>query len=131
MQINTWLVSGRLGSDPKPIKAQTGMVLSMNLAVTSGFGENAKTEWVQATAFGRLAERLQTASENGLLRKGVEVVCQGRAGTRVYNDVTSLVINLSACDLVLPPKPKDSDDQQPSKPAAKQTQPDFDDDITF
>ena len=87
---------GRLGKDVDVRYTQSGkMVCSFSLAVSDGYGENKKTEWVNCLAWEKLAELCKT-----YLHKGSLCFVSGRMQTRSYDDkdgnkkyVTELIAN--------------------------------------
>ena len=74
-------VQGRVTRDPElRYTAQGVAMLVLNLAVNDDRrAEDGPTEWVRATAWGELAERLQDR-----LSKGSEVYCHGRLRLRTW-----------------------------------------------
>jgi single-strand DNA-binding protein len=82
MSNNICILTGRLGSDVVLRYTGTGKaVTDLNLAVSSGFGENKKTDWFSVTLWGGLAERAQKT-----LQKGSQVTVTGRLAVEKYKN---------------------------------------------
>ena len=57
--MNVLTITGNLGSDGELRTTKTGTnLLSFSVAMTSGFGERKKTDWVRCTKFGKNIEGL-------------------------------------------------------------------------
>jgi len=128
---------GNLGADAEVRYLPSGMaVLSFSVAMGSGYGEKAKTDWVRVSMFGKQAE----GKLKDYLLKGTAVFVSGESSLNVYqaNDGTTKAgINLIAnfCNLV--GKKGDTAPSQPQKQTPpRQNAPNFvddpyDDAITF
>jgi len=80
--LNQWQGIGRLGKDPESRATSSGSAItSFSIACGWKSGEKEGTEWVNVTAFGKLAE---ICSE--YLVKGKQVFVQGRLTTDKYTD---------------------------------------------
>lgn len=78
--LNQWQGIGRLGKDPESRFSSAGSAItSFSIACGWKSGEKEGTEWVNVTAFGKLAE---ICSE--YLTKGKQVFIQGRLTTDKY-----------------------------------------------
>ena len=61
-------IIGRLGRDPQLKTAKSGtQVCSFSVAVDTGYGNNKKTDWYSATAFGKQAETCAQYLKKGSL----------------------------------------------------------------
>lgn len=82
MDINTVTLTGNIGSNLELRNTPTGTaVLDFNLAVTSGFGEKKKTNWIGITMWGKTAE-----SANTFLGKGRKIAVTGRLDQDEWDD---------------------------------------------
>jgi single-strand DNA-binding protein len=102
MSLNTLILTGNLGSDPRftvttsgKKKASFSMASSRSHKSTDGSWTKT-TEWTPVVLWGRLAERGET-----LLAKGLPVLVHGEKRTRTYTDAkgtTHQVVELVAVD---------------------------------
>lgn len=80
MTTNNVLLRGRLGRDPQIRTTSKGMaVASFSVACDRMYNDKKLTDWINVVAWGKLAEAV-----GNLVRKGDEVLVQGRMGTRKY-----------------------------------------------
>ena len=80
--LNQWQGIGRLGKDPEARFSSAGnAITSFSIACGWKSGEKEGTEWVNVTAFGKLAEIC-----GEYLKKGKQVFVQGRLTTDKYTD---------------------------------------------
>lgn len=80
--LNSITVTGRLGREIELKQTQTGKTVgSTSLAVSSGYGENEKTIWLNLTFWEKTA---QTAAE--LLRKGTRIFVAGALDMDTWTD---------------------------------------------
>jgi len=141
--MNKYIFSGNLGRDCKVQSTKSGTtVCSFSVAVKSGYGDNAKTSWVNVALFGKLAEsRLPD-----YLLKGQKVLVTGEASLNEYQKKDGMMgasIEVIADDIELigakeesqtrPPVSPTQGWSQPQQPAQQQPQSsvDMDDDIPF
>lgn len=76
------IACGRLGSDVESRATAGGETITrFPLAISEGYGEKKRTEWLKIVAFGKLAELC-----NQYLRKGSMVLVEGRIQTRSWED---------------------------------------------
>jgi single-strand DNA-binding protein len=93
---------GNLGNDAEIRYTPNGAaILSFSVAMSSGYGDNKKTEWVRVAMFGKIAE----SNLKNYLLKGTAVFVSGECSLNVYqsNDGTTKAgINMTAnvCNLV-------------------------------
>ena len=74
--MNTWTFTGNLGRDAEQKFLPNGTaLLSFSVAVKSGYGEKAKTTWVNCGLFGKRAEGALAQ----YLVKGAQVCINGEA----------------------------------------------------
>jgi single-strand DNA-binding protein len=115
--MNLYILTGNLGSDAEVRSTPDGTsVCSFSVAVKSGYGDKAKTIWVDCSIWGKRAE-------GGLpqyLVKGSQVAVSGELSTREYEGKTYLSVRVGEIDLV-GGRPGDA-----AKPAAQPQKP-FDD----
>lgn len=133
--LNQCTFTGRLGRDPETRYLPNGEpVTNFSIAVGWKTGQKEGTEWVTIVAFKKLAE---VCGE--YLRKGSKVAISGSMRTRKWQDQngndkysTEIVADKM---LMLDGKPQEHDSKQASqeaqKPAAKEKESDFEDDIPF
>ena len=82
MDINTVILTGRLGSDIELRYTPSGIaVADVNLAVESGFGDKKKTNWIGLTIWNKSAE----AAAN-YLGKGRKIAVSGRLDQEEWDD---------------------------------------------
>jgi single-strand DNA-binding protein len=82
MDINTCTLTGNIGNDLELRHTPTGTaVLEFNLAVTSGFGDKKKTNWIGLTLWGKTAE-----SAKAHLGKGRKIAVTGRLDQDEWED---------------------------------------------
>ncbi|OIQ74002.1 single-stranded DNA-binding protein [mine drainage metagenome] len=105
MSLNTLILTGNLGSDPRIALTTTGkQKASFSIATsrTSRAADGTKTqqtEWTPVIAWGRLASRAEK-----LLAKGAYILVQGEKRTRTYTDgdgVLRSIVELVAQDFRL------------------------------
>lgn len=78
--MNQVICRGRLGRDPQIRTTSTGTaVASFSVACDRTYRDKKLTDWINIVAWGKLAEAV-----GNLVRKGDEVLVQGRMGTRKY-----------------------------------------------
>lgn len=77
-------LAGNLGKDAEHKSTQNGTELcSFSVGVSTGYGENKATTWVDVTKWGKGAEGLAR-----ILRKGSKVSVSGEMSTREHNGKT-------------------------------------------
>ena len=78
--MNQVICRGRLGRDPQIRTTSKGpAVASFSVACDRMYNDKKLTDWINVVAWGKLAEAM-----GNLVRKGDEVLVQGRMGTRKY-----------------------------------------------
>ncbi|MEM7209601.1 MAG: single-stranded DNA-binding protein [Pseudomonadota bacterium] len=127
---------GRLGKDPE-IKAMASGTLVANFSIACNDDYNDKqtgqkveqTEWINASAFGKLAEIMQQ-----YVKKGDPVYISGKMQTRKSTDqtgndryYTSVLVN----QLQMLGGKQGNSPAQGSNESSVPTQPEFDDDVPF
>ena len=139
--MNKFIFTGNLGQDAEVKATQTGMmVCSFSVAVKSGYGDKAKTTWVNCALFGKRAE----GALPQYLKKGTQVAISGELSLDEWQgqDGTtqkSLKLNVDDLDLIggqaQAPKPQAHNPsrqfQAPPVPQAPAGFDNFDDDIPF
>jgi single-strand DNA-binding protein len=97
MSLNTLILTGNLGSDPRFALTTTGKKkASFSLATSRVFRGQKHTEWTPVVLWGTLATRAEK-----LLTKGQAVLIHGEKRTRSYTDthgVERQVVELVASD---------------------------------
>lgn len=129
--LNRWEGIGRLGRDPDIRKTNAGDTTA-SFSIACGWkGKNGEgTEWVNISAFGKLAEIISQ-----YLRKGSQVFVSGRLRTRKYNDRDGnerQVTEVVASDMQMLGGRADGQRQDaPQQQARQQADAEFDSDIPF
>ena len=105
MSLNTLILTGNLGGEPKLLTTTSGRKkASFSVATSRSFksadgSRTTETEWTPVVAWGRLADRAEK-----LLAKGAFVLVQGQKRTRTYTDGNGIlrsVVELVAEDFRL------------------------------
>ena len=79
-------LAGNVGKDAQHKQTQGGTdICSFSVGVSTGYGENKATTWVDVTKWGKGAEGLAR-----VLRKGSKVAVSGELSTREHNGKTYL-----------------------------------------
>ena len=90
--ISKVILIGNLGRDPETRYTPNGtMNVQFTMAVNRSFRDQSgqqqeRTNWFRVTAWGRLAETLDSMTQNGYLAKGRQVYVEGRLDPREYQD---------------------------------------------
>ena len=90
--ISKVILIGNLGRDPETRYTPNGtMNVQFTMAVNRTFRDQSgqqqeRTNWFRVTAWGRLAETLDSMTQNGYLAKGRQVYVEGRLDPREYQD---------------------------------------------
>ena len=132
--MNVFTAIGRAGRDAEVRHTTNGkQVMSVGLAVDSGFGDNKQTTWIDCSAWG---ERFAKVAE--YIKKGDRVGVTGEIGTREHDGKTYVTLNVREVTLLTAkqdrqesaprPKPADKpaaggglDDEIPFAPLSKRT----------
>lgn len=78
--MNQVICRGRLGRDPQIRATSKGTsVANFSVACDREYNDKKLTDWINVVAWGKMAEAV-----GNLVRKGDEVLVQGRMGTRKY-----------------------------------------------
>lgn len=78
--------AGRLASDLELRHTPNGAVnANLRVPVDTGWGDRKVTTWYRITAWGKLAERLDSAAQKGYLEKGTNVFVRGQFSLREYD----------------------------------------------
>lgn len=121
--MNSWNFTGNLGKDPELSTTPKGtQMLRFSVAVTSGWGENKKTTWVQCIKFGKGCDSLAD-----MLAKGSRVAITGEVELDEWEakdgtpqkTLKVKIDNLTLLDKV--------ERKQPSAPASAPSEPQGDD----
>ena len=105
------ILVGNLGRDPETRYTPNGtMNVQFTMAVNRPFRDQAgqqqdRTTWFRVTAWGKLAETMDSLTQNGYLTKGKQVFVEGRLEAREYQDQqgqtrTSLDVNANEIQLL-------------------------------
>ena len=138
--MNNCSFTGNLGKDCRVNQTANSTVCGFNLAVKSGYGDNAQTIWIDCSIWGKQAEsRLPE-----YLLKGQQVAVSGELGQREYEGKNYLTLRVNSIDLIggkseESNQPVSNSNQQAPKAARQATpvnnnQPSdivFEDDIPF
>lgn len=134
--LNNYTCTGRLGADAETRYSASGMAIwQCRLAVGYGYGDNAGTNWLRVSAFGKRAEGLAKLE----LTKGSHIGVTGELRVREYDKkdgTKGTSVEVSANDIaLLGGKRDDAPAPRTSKPVKDCPQPDQggfeDDDIPF
>lgn len=78
-------IPGRLGGAIEIRYTPSGAkVASFSVAEDTGWGDRKNTTWFRVSAFGKLADRLESSSDKGYLNKGDNVFIRGEFSLREY-----------------------------------------------
>lgn len=131
--MNVITATGNIGRDAELrfMKDQT-QVAGFSFALSSGYGKNAKTDWLECSLFGKRAEVLAP-----MLIKGTKIAISGEFSIREWNDKdgnlrTTPSVRIAEVTL-LGKKPEGEAKAQAPQPKAVEV-PDFDafeDDVPF
>lgn len=94
--MNVFTFTGNLGNDCRTGNAGGTAVVNFSVAVKSGWGDKAQTNWIDVALWGKQAE-------SGLvdyLKKGQQVAVSGELGTREHDGKTYLTVRAGSVDLV-------------------------------
>jgi single-strand DNA-binding protein len=81
-KMNLVAITGSLGRDVEMRTTQTGkQVANFSVAVSDGWGENKRTEWINIVAWDKLAELC-----SNYLHKGSKVLVVGKYQSRQWED---------------------------------------------
>jgi len=105
-------------------------VLSFSLALNSGYGEKAQTDWLDCSLFGKRGESLAP-----ILLKGTKVGVTGEFSTGKYPDkksgVEKTTLRLRVQSVTLTGNKSDTVAATPSKNPAPESIQDLEDDVPF
>lgn len=131
--MNVFTFTGNLGKDCRVGNAGGTAVCNFSVAVKSGYGDKAKTHWIDCALWGKQAESKLV----DYLVKGQAVAVSGELDTREHEGKTYLTCRVNSVDLV-GGKSEGSQQQAPrQQQAPAQCAPTqggndaFDDDIPF
>ena len=102
--------AGRLAEDPEFRYSTSGTsILALRVPVDTGWGDRKVTTWYRVSAFGKLADRLDSAHQKGYLKKGDNVFVRGQFQIREYdkNDGSkgySAEVNADDVQIIFAPK---------------------------
>lgn len=139
--MNCWNFTGHCAADAETRYTKSGdTVVSFNVAVKSGFGENESTTWARCSMFGK-----RGTAVSSFITKGQLVGVSGEVTNREYTDKdgnkrTRLDVRVNDLTLLgkkdgasAPQEPREQ--RKPSEKPAQQSSGsgfgDFDDDIPF
>lgn len=98
--LNKIMLIGHLGKDPQVRYTQQGdLVVSFSMAVKTGYGDKAKTEWFLITAWKKLGEVAKK-----YLSKGKAVYVEGSVGLKEWKNRDGVVkqnLQVRANEIVL------------------------------
>ena len=109
--ISKVILIGNLGRDPETRFTPNGtMNVQFTMAVSRSFRDQGgqqqeRTNWFRVTAWGKLAEVMDSLTQSGALTKGKQVYVEGRLEAREYQDQqgqtrTSLDVNATEMQLL-------------------------------
>ena len=91
----TGIVIGNLGKDAEVRQAGSSTVCGFGVAAKVGFGDKAKTMWIDCSIWGKRAE----SQLPQYLKKGTKVTVIGEMNEREYNGKTYLTCDVHTIDL--------------------------------
>jgi len=94
--MNVWSFTGNIGKDCRTGGSGTGAYCGFSVAVKSGYGDKAQTNWVDCTIWGKQAE----SKLPEYLLKGQQVAISGEFGTREHDGKTYITCRVNSVDLV-------------------------------
>lgn len=80
---------GTLGKDATVNNAGSTKVINFSVAVTIGYGDNKKTQWLECAKFG------EKTGVSEFLKKGTKVYVSGEPSLRTYDNNGEKVTNLN------------------------------------
>ncbi len=109
--ISKVILIGNLGRDPETRYTPNGtMNVQFSIAVSRRFTDSSgqeqeRTNWFRVTAWGKLAETLDSLTQRGFVGKGKQMYVEGRLDAREYQDQqgatrTSLDVNATEFQLL-------------------------------
>jgi single-strand DNA-binding protein len=128
---------GHLGRDPETRYTPNGaMNISFSMAVSRKAGGEERTTWFSVTAWNKLAEVLDSLTQNGYLTKGKQVFVLGNLETREYTGKdgqtrTSLDVRADEVQLLGSRGGGDGEGSRGVRPRAEPAQHDPFDDVPF
>jgi single-strand DNA-binding protein len=114
--LNSYTCTGRLGADAETRYSASGTAIwSCRLAVGYGYGDNAGTNWLRVSAFGKRAEGLAKLT----LAKGDRIGVTGELRVREYekDGAKRTSVEVNANDVALLSGKRDA--EQPSRAPVK------------
>lgn len=94
--MNLFAFTGNLGGDVKVNKVGDSSVANFSVAVKSGYGDKAQTNWIAVALWGKQAESKLV----DYLVKGQMVAVTGELSTREHDGKTYLQVRANSVDLV-------------------------------
>lgn len=109
--MNVLTVTGNIGKDCKVRQVGSSTVCNFPVAMTSGYGDNKQTNWLDCSLWGKQAESKITE----YLLKGQQVSVSGELGTREYEGKKYLTLRVDRVTLCgsNSPERKNYDDNIP------------------
>ncbi len=126
--MNTLIITGNLGNDVVKGTTKGGTTYArLNVSFTSGYGDNQKSHWINATIWGKRAESPHLDAK---CTKGARVLLSGELSLDEWqkDGVTNKALSMSVDSWEAFPKGANALSQSAQAPA---NQDDFDDDIPF
>lgn len=123
--MNVFTGIGRAGRDAEVRHTPSDkVVMSVGLAIDSGFGDNKQTTWLDCSAWG---ERFAKVAE--YIKKGDRVGVSGEIGTREHEGKTYVTLNVREVTLLASKQdaPQRQESRKPAQPKAPPAD-DFEDD---
>lgn len=111
--MNLLALTGNLGQDCRTNNVNGTAVCNFSVAMKAGFGDKAKTIWIDCALWGKQAESRLAE----FLTKGQQVAVTGELSTREHEGKTYLQLRCNSVDLI---GKKDDSTPAPSQPAPQQ-----------
>lgn len=132
--LNNYTCTGRLGADAEVRYSASGTTIwQCRLAVGYGYGDNAGTNWLRVSVFGKRAEGLAKLE----LTKGAHIGVTGELRVREFDrkdGTKGTGVEINANDVALLGGKRDSEPREPTRRPVQdcpQPETDFDDSIPF
>lgn len=127
--MNVFTFTGNLGKDCRQGNVSNTNVTNFSVAVTSGYGDRKKTDWVECAYWGKGGEAVAP-----YLIKGQQVAVSGELSMKPAEGQyeAKMVVRVNTLSLVGgKPQVQQSQQQAPQQQSQAPADDDFDDDIPF
>ena len=115
--MNVFNCTGNLGGDPRTNNVNGTLVVNFSLAVKSGYGDRATTEWVDVAYWGKAGEAVAQ-----YLSKGKQVAVSGELSLKPAEGTYPAKLSVRASSVTLLGSKNDSPASTQQAPSAQQGQ---------